>query len=122
MVIVQNITLLKFCHSKFYYLYLEDCKVYLVFINSYLCLVDNSSIYILLIFLRSVRVGMKRLTAKPYILQKFYFNEFVANVLHDNIGILIFDLRGHGGCWRPKTPLGGQKWHEGIDLLKKVFK
>jgi hypothetical protein len=22
---------------------------------------------------------------------------------------------------RPKTPLGGQKWHEGVDLLKKVF-
>jgi hypothetical protein len=20
-----------------------------------------------------------------------------------------------------KTPLGGQKWHEGVDLLKKVY-
>ena len=50
---------------------------------------------------------------------KLYFNEFVANVLRDNIGIVIFDLRGHGGCWRPKTPLGDQKWHEGVDLLKK---
>ena len=47
---------------------------------------------------------------------KVQFNKFVANVLHDNIGIVIFDLRGHGGCWRPKTPLGGQKWHEGVDL------
>ena len=28
----------------------------------------------------------------------FYFNEFVANVLQDVIGIFIFDLRGHGGC------------------------
>ena len=27
-----------------------------------------------------------------------YFNEFVANVLRDDIGIVIFDLRGHGGC------------------------
>ena len=27
-----------------------------------------------------------------------YFNEFVANVLRDVIGIFIFDLRGHGGC------------------------
>ena len=27
---------------------------------------------------------------------KKYFNEFIANVLRDNIGILIFDL--HGGC------------------------
>ena len=25
------------------------------------------------------------------------------------------DLGGHGGCWRPKTPLGGQKWHEGVE-------
>ena len=52
---------------------------------------------------------------------KVYFNEFVANVMHDNIGIVNFDLWGHGDCWRPKTPLGGQKWHEGVDLLKKVF-
>ena len=52
---------------------------------------------------------------------KVYFNEFVANVLGDNIGTVIFDLWGHGGCWRPKTPLGGQKWHKGVDLLKKVF-
>ena len=52
---------------------------------------------------------------------KVYFNEFVVNVLRDNIGIVIFDLRGHGGCWRPKTPLRGQKWHEGVNLLKKVF-
>ena len=28
----------------------------------------------------------------------FYFNEFVANVLRDVIGIFVFDLRGHGGC------------------------
>ena len=35
--------------------------------------------------------------------RKFYFNEFVANVLHDNMGMIIFDLRGCGGCQRPKT-------------------
>ena len=29
---------------------------------------------------------------------KVYFNEFFANVLRDDIGIVIFDLRGHGGC------------------------
>jgi hypothetical protein len=29
---------------------------------------------------------------------KAYFNEFVANVLRDDMGIVIFDLRGHGGC------------------------
>ena len=29
---------------------------------------------------------------------KVYFNEFVANVMRDDIGIVIFDLRGHGGC------------------------
>ena len=53
--------------------------------------------------------------------RKFYFYEFVANVLRDNIGIVISDLRGPGGCWRPKTPLGGQKSHEGVDLMKKMF-
>ena len=53
--------------------------------------------------------------------KKFYFNEFVANVMPDVIGIVIFDLRGHGGHKRPKTPLRGQKWHEGVDLLKKVI-
>ena len=53
------------------------------------------------------------LAMKPYIPQK--------NVFRDNIGIVIFDLRGHGGCWRPKTPLRGQKMHEGIDLTKKVI-
>ena len=36
------------------------------------------------------------LAEKPYIPQKKYFYEFVANVLRDNIGILIFDL--HGVC------------------------
>ena len=58
---------------------------------------------------------------KPYIHTKVYFNEFVANVLCDYIGIVIFDLRGHGGCWRPKASFGGQKWYEVVDLLKKVF-
>ena len=53
--------------------------------------------------------------------KNFYFNEFVANVLRDVIGIVIFGLRGHGGCQRPKTPLGGQNYHERVDLLKKVF-
>ena len=32
-----------------------------------------------------------------------YLEEFVANVLRDNIGIVIFDLRGHGGCWEAKN-------------------
>ena len=32
------------------------------------------------------------LAEKPYIPQKNYFYEFVANVLRDNIDILIFDL------------------------------
>jgi hypothetical protein len=29
---------------------------------------------------------------------KVYFNEVFANVLRDDIGIVMFDLRGHGGC------------------------
>ena len=40
----------------------------------------------------------------------------------DNMGMVIFDLRPHEGCQRPKTPLGGQKWHEGVDLLKRLLK
>ena len=35
--------------------------------------------------------------------KKVYFNEFVAKALHDNMGMIIFDLQGCGGCWRPKT-------------------
>ena len=35
--------------------------------------------------------------------RKFNFNEFVANVLRDNMGMIIFDLWGCGGCYRPKT-------------------
>jgi hypothetical protein len=35
--------------------------------------------------------------------------------------MIIFDLRGHEGCQRPKTPVKGQKWHEGVDVLKKKF-
>jgi hypothetical protein len=38
------------------------------------------------------------------------------------MGKFFFDLRPYGGCWRSKTPLGGQKWHERVDLLKKVLK
>ena len=30
--------------------------------------------------------------------KKVYFNEFVANALRDNIGIVNFELRGYGGC------------------------
>ena len=41
-------------------------------------------------------VEIVSVTTKPYIPQKIYFYEFVANVLCDNIGIIIFDL--HGGC------------------------
>ena len=52
---------------------------------------------------------------------KVYFNEFVTNVLRDDIGIVSFDLRGHGGCLRPNTPFEGQKRHERVDLSKKVF-
>ena len=55
-------------------------------------------------------LGIDNLAEKPCASHtKVYFNEFVANVLRDDIGMGIFDLRGNGGCWRPKTPLGGQK-------------
>ena len=61
------------------------------------------------------------LAMKPYIPHKSLLQWICCKVLRDTIGIAIFDLRGHGGCWRSKTPLGDQKWHEGIDLLKKVL-
>ena len=34
---------------------------------------------------------------------KVHFNEFVANVLCDNMDMIIFDLWGCGGYYRPKT-------------------
>ena len=41
--------------------------------------------------------------------KKVNFNEFVANVLRDDMGIIVFDLRGHGGCLMPKTPSEAKK-------------
>ena len=41
--------------------------------------------------------GTDDLAVKPYIPHKSYFNEFVANALRDNMGMIIFDLRGCGG-------------------------
>ena len=35
--------------------------------------------------------------------------------------MIFFDLRPHEGWQRPKTPLGGQNIHEGVNLWKKVF-
>jgi hypothetical protein len=41
--------------------------------------------------------------------------------LRDNIGIVIFDLKVMEAVGGQKHPSGGQKWHEGVDLLKKAF-
>ena len=41
---------------------------------------------------RMFNLEIDDLAEKPYIPQKLYFNEFVANVWRDNIGIVIFDL------------------------------
>ena len=38
-----------------------------------------------------------------------------------NMGKIFFELPSHGGYQRPKPPHRGQKWHEGVNLLKKVF-
>ena len=46
------------------------------------------------------RLGCKSIHHK---VTKVYFNDFVANVLSDNMGMLIFYLLGCGGCQRPKT-------------------
>ena len=37
------------------------------------------------------------------------------------MGIFFFDLRPHGGYQRPKTPLRGQKKHEGVIHRKKYL-
>ena len=34
---------------------------------------------------------------------KVYFNDSVENVLRDNMSMIIFDLRGCGGCYRQST-------------------
>ena len=49
---------------------------------------------------------------------KVYFNEFVANVLRDDIGIVVFDLRGHGG---QKHPSGAKKGMEELIYQKKYI-
>ena len=43
---------------------------------------------------RMFNVGIDDLAKKPYIPH----NEFVANVFRDDIGIVIFDFTGYGGC------------------------
>ena len=50
-------------------------------------LIFLKSKYLINIFLRGIQVATESITAKPYIIQSrtFYFNEFVANVLRDNI-------------------------------------
>ena len=60
------------------------------------------------------------ITAKPYIQHKSFFTQFVQNSLSFNMGIFFY-LHPHEGCQRPKTPLRARNWHEGVDLLKKVF-
>ena len=35
------------------------------------------------------------------------------------MGMIIFDLWPHEGCWRPKTPIGNKKRHEEVYLLKR---
>ena len=37
-------------------------------------------------------LGTDDLTVNPYMPTKVYFNEFVANAFHDNMGMIIFDL------------------------------
>ena len=49
---------------------------------------------------------------------KVHFNEFVANVLCENVGMIIFDLQGCGGCQRPKTSYLGS--HFGTSPQRSV--
>ena len=52
--------------------------------------------------------------------RKFHTEEFVQNSMCCNMDMHIFNLQGYRGRQRPKTPLRLQKWHEGVNLLKKV--
>ena len=54
-------------------------------------------IHIFLIRDMVVRVEIDSFMAKPYILLH-YVNEFVQNSLGCNLGMIIFDLQGIGGC------------------------
>ena len=48
------------------------------------------------IFLLIVNLEIDSITAKPY--RKADFNEFVQNYLCCDMGMIIFDLHGYGGC------------------------
>ncbi len=55
------------------------------------------------------------------IISEIKFSDNVQNFLHCYRVIIIFDLRGYGGCWRPKTFLRRPKKHEGVDFFEKSF-
>ena len=54
------------------------------------------------IFLLVVRVATDHISYR-----KFYLICFLQNFLYGNMEIIIFDLRGYRGCWRPKILLRG---------------
>ena len=60
------------------------------------------SIFLLLVCLEINSITTKALPNHIFY-RKFDFNEVVHNSLCFNMGMIIFDLRGYGGCWRPKT-------------------
>jgi hypothetical protein len=57
--------------------------------------------------LTNVEFCYRRFGRKSY--TKVYFNEFVANVLHDNIGIFIFVMEAVGGQKHPSEAKNGMK-------------
>ena len=61
-------------------------------------MIFHESTTILLIVLPIVDGVTDAITKKPHILQKIYCNEFVANVLRDDMGMISFDHQGYGGC------------------------
>ena len=58
----------------------------------------NHILFILPIFLPIVRLEIDIITAKPYIPSKSLLQLFFHIFLCCNIGMIIYDLHGYGGC------------------------
>ena len=85
---------------------LPTTKHSFVFIMQYACLIESPSVpnkqipHNNLIDKRHGSRILKETASRPNHIsyRKVYINEFVQNSLHCNMGMIIFDLGGYGGC------------------------